>query len=132
MTASGPIYGLNLVKAKYTATATANQQLLSGYFASPGTHSVFATQTVVNYSVATDIGNITGKIQYSATTVASDFADITNAAFTAAAATDVSAFEQIEFLIPASAVALRYVGTVAGGTPGLAVGATVFLVKRSS
>jgi len=126
------IYGLNLVKAKYTATATANQVALAGYFASPGTRSVFATQSVVNCAVSTDVGNITGKLQGSATTVATDFADITGAAFTTANSSDTAAFEQIEFAIPASVANLRYVGTVAGGTPNLGVSATVFLVKRSS
>jgi hypothetical protein len=132
MTASGPIFGLNLVKAKYATTGTANQAELKGYFANPGKGSCFATQSVVNYGVATDVGNITGKIQYSATTVASDFADITGAAFTAEAASDVAGFQQIEFAIPGTANSLRYVGTVAGGTPGLAVACAVFLVKRGS
>lgn len=128
----GLIQGVSLTKALYTATATANQVALGGYYVSPGSKECFATQSVIPYGAASDIGQIVGKIQYSATTVASDFADITNAAFTSAASTDAAVMEQISFLIPASAVNLRYVGTVAAGPTKLAVACDVFLVKRSS
>jgi len=70
------------------------------------------------------------KLQESATTASSDFADITGAAFTQVAKEATAALEEIHF--QASKRYVRGVATLAGTTPGFAVAAAVLAVKRAS
>lgn len=70
------------------------------------------------------------KLQESATTASSDFADITGATFTQVAQGATAALEEIHF--QASERYIRGVATLAGTTPGFAVAAAVLAVKRAS
>ena len=134
----GLIAVVNLTGARFTTTAIKNQVALDGYYVSPGSKECFAVQQVMNCNtVVTDLGSIIGTIQASPTTVASDFATISGATFTAVVSTDIpngtnaSVIEQKSFLIPANTANLRYTGTVTSN-PLFNVSCNLFMVKRVS
>jgi hypothetical protein len=131
------ILAISLAKKQVTATTSLPEADLLKYFISPGTRGVMATQTVLNATgVATDTGTITTKLQYSTTTVDTDFVDLTDtdAVFTVVADTDIpttaGAMEQIFFALPSDRY-IRAYATVTG-TPIFDVSINLFVVKREA
>ena len=127
------IYPLNLLGAIVSSTTTGTEVDLAKYYISPGRRECMATLSVINSTgVASDTGSVIVKLQSSATTVDTDFSDVTGYTFTSVADTDCSttsaSFERLYAGLPANRY-LRAVATVTG-TPILAVNCDVSMVKR--
>jgi hypothetical protein len=96
------------------------------YFVNPGKRPMKAV--LVAGITSTDSGTFNYKLQDANTTVDSDFADISGAAFAAIGDSDTLAAQELEFYTNKRYV--RGTGTIAGGT--WFVAATVFAVKRDA
>lgn len=124
-----------IFKQQFTSTATPAEIDLAKYYVSPGKRGVMATLSVISAAnAASDSGSVAVKLQSAATTVDSDFVDITGAGFATVIDTDApttaGSLETIYFALPNDRY-VRGVATVAG-TPILDCAATLYLVKRSS
>jgi len=97
----------------WTATGADSDVDLRYYFASPLKREVKA-QLVAQIS-GSDTGTLAIKIQQGATTVDSDFADISGAAFTTLTDASDRALEAIYFAIDTGKKYLRSYATVTGG-----------------
>lgn len=130
------ILPISVFTRQFTATATPAEISLGKYFVSPGKRGVMATLSVINATgAATDTGTLAVKLQSSATTVDTDFADITSGAFTTVADTDVTtsagSLEALYFGLPAESNYVRAVATVTGN-PVLDAACDIFMLKRSA
>ena len=96
------------------------------YFVNPGKRPMKAV--LCAGITSTDSGTFNYKLQESATTVDSDYSDISGAAFTAIGDSDTLAAQELEFYTNKRYI--RGTGTIAGGT--WFVAATVFAVKRDA
>lgn len=110
-------------------TAAGSTLDLIKYFVNPGKREMKAT--LIALPDTTDSGTFDYKLQEAATTVDSDFSDISGATFTQVgrnADASTGTFQEIHFFTKQRYI--RGVGTIAGGT--WAVGAAVFAVKRDA
>jgi hypothetical protein len=99
--------------ANATATAVGSEVSLQNIYLSPGAHEMAATWSAI-YG-GSDTGTATLKLQESTSSSTADYADITGAAFTAAADTDTTAVnETIYFKTKPLSKYIRGVCTISG------------------
>jgi hypothetical protein len=108
------IAALKLEAGSITTTAASAELNLQKYFVSPGKREMKAVLVAIPRGAGTDSGTLDYKLQESATTVDSDFADITGAAFTQVTEATSAAPESIHFFTAKQFV--RGYATVAGTT----------------
>lgn len=100
-----------------TATGTGTEIDLRKYFVSPGKCEVKAILgSHFVKTASSDTGTMDVKFQQSSTSVDSDFADITGAAFTQVSETNTGACEQIHFLVSKAYLREAHTITTSGGT----------------
>lgn len=131
------LYVGNLAGSNLTATGAGTEISITKYFVSPAKREMMATLTAFNgaANVASDTYAIDVKLQESATTVDSDFTDITGAAFTQVTeAATTGSPEAIFFQTPATSAYIREYHTVTGGggTAAVAASCNAFLLKRAA
>lgn len=112
-----------------TASAALTDVDIRKNFVSPGRRQLMATAVIVPTGTDTDETS-TVKLQESATTVDSDFTDISGAAFTAVAQGATPSVEQLFFQTLTTTKYLRGYHTAAGTTPAFTIAVEFFLVKR--
>lgn len=119
---------IQLDAARVTTTAAGTEVDLQKYFVSPGKREMKAVLTAL-IGVSSDSGSIDVKLQESATTVDSDFSDISGATFTQVTDAATPAAEAIHFFTKQ-----RYVRTyrTLAGTSVWDVAAQLYAVKRDA
>ncbi len=117
---------IGLAASNITATGSGTEIALGGKLVDPGRREMMAVLTVFNGAgnVASDTYAIDVKLQESPTTVDSDFADISGAAFTQFTEAGTPAPEAIFFQTLAATKYVREYHTITGGT-GTCAAATV-------
>lgn len=124
---------LQLTSGSIAASAAGTEVALFPYFVSPGKREMKAILMAYadTANMASDTFELIVKLQESATTVDSDFVDITGAAFSAVVEpATTGTLQQIHFqTLPASKY-LRSYSTLTGTYWGVHVNAAAFLVKR--
>lgn len=112
------IYPIQLNSGAVAATGTGTEVSLALYYVSPGKREMKALMTAYadTANVASDTFSIDVKLQESATTVDTDFVDITGAAFTQVTEVIATAgvLQQLHFQTLPSSVYLREHHTIAG------------------
>lgn len=111
------IYPIQLNSGAVAATGSGTEVSLKYYYVSPGKREMKALMTAYadTANVASDTFSIDVKIQESATTVDTDFVDITGAAFTQVVETATTGtLQQIHFQTLPASVYLREYHTIAG------------------
>ena len=129
------ILPVKIFAQQFTTTATPAEVDLYGYYATPGKRGMLATLSVISAAnAASDAGSITVKLQGSATTVDSDFTDLTDGAFATVVDTDAPTTAGVLQTIYVPAFSGRYVRGVAtiADTPILDAACTIFVEKRAS
>jgi len=91
------LYALQLDCGNVAATGAGTEVDLQKNFVSPGKREMKCVYGAVEAGAASDSGTFTYKLQESATTVDSDFSDISGAAFTAQGDSDTAAIQTIHF-----------------------------------
>lgn len=118
-----------------TSTTTGTEKDLAYYYVSPGRREVMSTMSVINQTgVASDTGSVIVKLQSSATTVDTDFVDMSGFTFESVADTDCTTTASSNQVIYAGLPNDRYVRAVATvtGTPKFAISCCLDVVKRVS
>lgn len=124
--------GVLLSHAAVTTTAALPDVDLGKYYVSPGSRELMATLVAVPTGADTDEKSDV-KLQESATTVDSDFTDITGATFTQISQEDSTpAIQQIFFTMGAGKRYVRPHHTGAGTTIAFTLSVSIFAVKRSA
>lgn len=120
-----------LSQANVTTTAALPEVDISKYYVSPARREMMATAVI--FPTGADTDEVTDvKLQESATTVDSDFTDITGATFTQVAQEDTPAVQQIFFMTKATTKYVRAHHTGAGTTISFRIAVQLFLIKRSA
>lgn len=128
------IFPAKLISGSIAATAAGTEIALFPYYVSPGKREMKAILLAYadSANVASDTFELIVKLQESATTVDSDFVDISGAAFTAVTeAATVGAMDQIHFSTLADSKYLRNYSTFTG-SGNVHVNAAALLVKRDA
>ena len=128
------IFPAQLISGSIAATASGTEIALFPYYVSPGKREMKAVLMAYadTANVASDTFELVVKLQESATTVDSDFTDITGAAFTAVDETATTGtLQQIHFQTAAASKYLREYATITG-SGSIHVNAAALLVKRDA
>lgn len=104
---------------------------LEYYYVTPGRRNLKATLVATPITATnTDTWSVTYKLQESATTVDTDFTDITNGAFAALTDTDTVIVHEVHFDVLATSKYIRGYNTLVGA--GVVPVAELFVVKRDA
>lgn len=125
---------LQLISGSIGATAAGTEVALYPYYVSPGKREMKAVLMAYadTANAASDTFELVVKLQESATTVDSDFADITGAAFTAVTeAATTGTLQQIHFQTAAASKFLRNYSTITG-SGAIHVNAAALVVSREA
>jgi len=128
------IFPAQLISGSIAATASGTEIALFPYYVSPGKREMKAVLMAYadTANVASDTFELVVKLQESATTVDSDFTDITGAAFAAVDETATTGtLQQIHFQTAAASKYLREYATITG-SGSIHVNAAALLVKRDA
>lgn len=126
------IFPAQLISGSIAASAAGTEIPLFPYYVSPGKREMKAVLMAYadTANVASDTFELIVKLQESATTVDTDFVDISGAAFTAVTeAATTGTLQQIHFQTLADSKYLRNYSTITG-SGSIHVNAAALLVKR--
>jgi hypothetical protein len=119
---------LQLDNGVVTTTGAGTEVNLAKYFVNPGKREMKAVLGAME-TAGSDSGSLAYKLQESATTVDSDFSDISGAAFTTIQDSDTNTIQSLHFFTKKQYI--RGYRTLVGGTDWATVCA-VFAVKRDA
>lgn len=123
---------LGLARAQVSATGSSTEVDVSKYYVSPGTREMMAVISALPTGADAD-ETLDSKLQESATTVDSDFTDISGASFTQLTQpTAAGALQAIYFSMASGKKYVREAHTLAGTTPTFDLSVMLFAVKRSA